>query len=653
MTIAPPLPHLALGVTGHRTTNGPLAAHLDRVIAAIERLFSLLDKMGTAETASLGPVGTTRLHNLLACGVDHLASQAAVDQGWEVVAPLPFGRQLNLAINAMPRSHEDAQALLQGDEPADRQVAERAQAISGWYDRATLFELAERDEEISELFLRHLADPANSAAAQACSAHISDRAAVAGRVMIEQSDLLVAVWDGISHIVPGGTGHTIAAALDLGLPVIWISPADPEAWRLLTTSEMLLVREAIPPCSEAQLAQVVRAALRPGEGGALKRGADALSREAWHDRSSRLGTAYRRIEAVFGGEGRAWRSLRQTYERPEAIASGSGAAILALADELVGPESAFKAGIDRETLQRFAWADGISARLSDSYRSGMMANFVLSALAVALGIAYQPLHLDGQKWIFAVGEFLLLGTILLITWTGRRRHWHRRWFETRRVAEYFRHAPILQLLGVTRPSGHWPRGADTSWPEYYVRHGLRSLGLPAARVDAAYLRSGIAGLLNLHVLPQRNYHRAKARRLTSVHHRLDRLSLRLFMLAVLSVSIWLVLAAAGALGLVPAVWPKEAAKIFTFLGVLFPTLGASIAGMRYFGDFERFAAISDVTAEKLDAIAKRIAVLLDPGELSIGYAQVADLAHAVDRVVVDEIENWQAVFSGKDIAVPV
>ena len=473
---------------------------------------------------------------------------------------------------------------------------------------------------------------------------------MAGRVMIEQSDLLIAVWDGIAHNLPGGTGHTIAAALEQGAPVIWIDPARPAEWRLLTAPEMLHARRTALPGTDDQLAAVVAAALRPGEGGALKRGAEALRLEAWHSHSHPLGTGYRRIEALFGGQGRP---LRQRYEPPEEVGTGSAAPIMALAADLSGSDPDFAPGLERETLQRFAWADGISARLSDSYRSGMVANFLLSALAVAVGIAYQPLYLDKDKWLFALGEFLLLGSIVAITWIGRRRHWHKRWFETRRVAEYFRHAPILQLLGVTRPPGRWPRGADTSWPEYYARHGLRALGLPRVTIDPDYLRRGLDGLLNLHVLPQLAYHRAKALRLTTVHHRLDQLSNALFLLAVASVSTWMVLSLLAAIGLAPADLPKHSAKLFTFLGALCPTLGASIAGIRYFGDFERFAAISDVTAEKLEAIGQRIAVLLAAEGVTIGYSQVADLAHAVDRVVVDEIENWQAVFSGKDIAIPV
>jgi hypothetical protein len=141
--------------------------------------------------------------------------------------------------------------------------------------------------------------------------------------------------------------------------------------------------------------------------------------------------------------------------------------------------------------------------------------------------------------------------------------------------------------------------------------------------------------------------------LTTVHHRLDHLSERLFQLAVVSVSTYLILAGCVALGLFPHGWLKDASKIFTFLGVMFPTFGASIAGMRYFGDFERFAAISEVAAEKLDGVHSRIRLLLSAPDAALDYARAAELVHAADDIVVSEIENWQAVFSGKTITVPV
>ena len=93
--------------------------------------------------------------------------------------------------------------------------------------------------------------------------------------------------------------------------------------------------------------------------------------------------------------------------------------------------------------------------------------------------------------------------------------------------------------------------------------------------------------------------------------------------------------------------------MFTFLGVLLPTFGGAFASIRYFGDFERFAAISSVTAEKLHGVHARIEQVLAASTGVLDYGHAADLAHATDDVVVSEIENWQAVFGGKHITVPV
>jgi hypothetical protein len=476
---------------------------------------------------------------------------------------------------------------------------------------------------------------------------------MAGRVMIEQSDIIVAVWDGVTRSHVGGTGHTIAAALELGTSVVWIDPARSSEWCILSTPESLVVLSPGQEDREAVLGRLVRAALRPGEGGALRAGAQALGSEAWYSRSNRLWTGYRRIEALFGGEGRPFRSLVQVYETPDLIATGSGASQLAAAQVLTASDPGFATAIEVEVLRRFAWADGISSRLSDYYRGGQIGNFIASAVAVAAGLAYQPLGRDGEKWAFALAEFLLLCAILLVIWIAGRWHWHKRWFETRRVAEYFRHAPNLLLLGVARPPGRWPKGTDTSWPEYYARHGLRAPGLPQVTITAEYLRVALGNMLDEHVVRQRDYHIAKATRLTNVHKKLDRLSGLLFQLAVLSVSVYLVLAAAGSIGIVSRDVPHSLSRLFTYLGVMFPTFGAGIAGMRYFGDFERFAAISNVTAEKLDNVHRRIGQLLEAPDGQLDYAAVSELAHTVDDIVVAEIENWQAVFGGKHITAPV
>jgi hypothetical protein len=630
---ATPRARLCVGVTGHRAAHAGYHANAAAIVAAVE---AVLDVVQAA--AAQAPV---RLYSLLADGADQLATQAALARGWDVVAPLPFGRELNREINA--------------PSPAD---AQQLDALSA---KVQLFELADGDAHVMRLRAAAEAAPSDRVAAEAFAVARSERAALAGRVMIEQSDIVIGVWDGARTSAVGGTGNTILAALNAGAAVVWIDVASPGTWRVLRAPESLSAHAGLeaPGSREEQLAALVRDALTPidapkGRKVALA-GMAALNASRWRARSNPLWHAYRRVEALFGGDNAAqrWRNLRQTYERPDSAGAQTGADMLSRLTALTQGDAGFVQRVRDGVLGRFLWADGVSSYLSDTYRGGMTLSFLLSALAIVGGVAYLPFSDSAHKWMFALFEFVLLSAILTITALGQRRRWHGRWFETRRVAEYLRHAPLLLALGAARAPGRWPRGAQTNWPEWYARHAVRETGLPAVRITPTYLRGVLSGLLDPHVTGQRDYHRAKALRLTRVHHRLDRASERLFQLAVVSVALYLLLKGAGVLGLISPAIAMELSKLFTFLGVLLPTFGGAIAGVRYFGDFERFAAISEVTAEKLENLHQRTQLLLATPDDRLRYGAVADLAHAADDVVVSEIENWQAVFSSKQVTVPV
>jgi len=653
MAVQPPLTQVtrfAVGITGHRESHPIFAADPLCVSDALGGVFDKIEQRLHAEFSGAGtpPGGMARLLTLLAHGVDQTASAHAHARDWEVVGILPFGSRMNVAVNALPQARVDALSLLDGGTASEPLVQARADQIRQWSERARLFALADRDAEIEALLLATFDVPGEIERMQRFGAAVSAQAALAGRVMIEQSDLLVGVWDGRTHSRVGGTGHTIIAALEMGTPVLLIDPARPDAWSILYSIEELAGRHNKPGEDLARLDAVIKNALAAGtdehDGG--------LPNETWRPHSSGLSSLYRRIEALFGGEPRPFRSLEQTYETPTAIAAGSAAPLLARARAMPGADQAFVDALAAGVLPAFAWADGISTWLSDAYRSGMIANFVLAALAIIVGILYLPLGLGEWKWVFAAIEFLLLASILVITWLGGRRRLHARWFETRRSAEYLRHASIMLLTGVVRPAARWPRGAGTTWPEASARHAFRAMGLPQVQVTGEFLRTALTDLLAPHVAGQGAYHEAKAKRLARVHHRLDRLAGSLFKLAVVSVSIYLLLKGAAALDLVPHDWPTSSSSAFTFLGVALPTIGAAIAGIRFFGDFERFAAISQVTAGKLAQVETRIDQLLAGPESAIDYAGVSRLAHEIDDIVVSEIESWQAVFSGKHIALP-
>lgn len=647
-----PLPRLCLAITGHRESNAAFAANREAVAHSLALLFDAADAATKKQGDSAAP---TRLFSLLAHGADLMAVDHALARQWEITAPLPFGLDLNIAINADPETAGEFDALLRLVPVSDDRLAKRAAHIRDVAARARLFELAEADAAITQAYRDMLNTQTDPMSPRRFSDVVSGRVAAAGRVMIEQSDALVAIWDGIAPGGIGGTRHTIASAVDAGTPVVWIDASQPEKVSILRTPEDLFVLDdAARLDTQVAMEAFVGSLFDPPEADQNER-AIRFHTEQWHGASARRFHAYRRVEAFFGGQRfrDKFARLKQRYERPENVGEQSGAHWLTAVGALPGGDAEFATQVQTQVLQRFAWADGLSTYLSDAYRGGMTTNFILSALAIIAGVTYLPIASVDAKWPFALTEFILLGLIVMITAVGRRKNWHGRWFETRRVAEYFRHAPIMLLLGVARASGRWPRGADTEWPEFYAREVLRELGLPKLKVDHDYLHFALDELLLHHASSQRIYHEAKAQRLARVHHGLDSVSEMLFKLAILSVATYLSLLAGGHWGVLPAHWAHDLSKIFTFLGVTLPALGGALAGIRYFGDFERFASISEITAGKLADVERRIATLLKAPQGQLSYAQVAALAHTIDDIVVTEIENWQSVFGSKQIAVPV
>jgi hypothetical protein len=646
-------PHLALAITGHRADNLAFVANARRVRGVLLGIFEQIEAIhrDIVENAA----ADIRLYSLLARGVDQIAAQAALDRGWKLVAPLPFGRNLNLAINAGAATRDDVTALCEGRAAVDAEVEQTAQAMRALMQSAHMFEIADRDEELSRLLVRTMCDPADLQAAHQLQTLTADNVALAGRIMIERSDLLIAVWDGKRTDLIGGTGHTVVAALETGTPVLVIDLANPEDWSILSRPEELGHLSMGQSGGEGdsggadidRLRALLQSICEP-----IASGMPSLARERWHPRSAFGFGIYRSIEALFGGRSTRDGTFQTVYEAPENIAGGSAREMVATTGLLLGTDDCVFRKVRDKLLPGFAWADGVSSRLSDAYRSGMTLNFALSASAIIAGIAYLPLDLAKHKWAFAAVEFALLSTILLITYAGSRFAWHRRWMDTRRLAEYLRFGPAIAILGVARPIGRWPRADGNDWPERLARDALRDAGLPGVRIDRDYLRTAMERIVLPHVSSQQRYHTAKAAQLARVHHRIDRAAEACFLTAVVAVLAYLALEAAAALGLIEPEWPYSLSKAFTAAGVIFPTLGSTLAGIRYFGDFERFAAISRVTASKLANVQARMELLLSGDPVRLTFRAATELVQAVDEIVLDEIESWQSVFGGKHLALP-
>lgn len=641
----------SIGVTGHREGNVSYDAHADAIRDAFSTLVDAISDRLAALEGKVPP--DLRLVTNLAHGSDLMAAEVALEKGIRVLAPLPFGKSLNLALNTPGIGLEEAARIAGGALPdGEAQNAHFARHCAV-FESAQCFELADQDKRLREQLERLAADPSSRNVQQDFDNLLAKRSMAASQITVEQSDLIVAIWDGVASSARGGTRDTMAAALAADIPVVWLDARDPSRLHWLDDLGDLAVAGEREKVAGFDFVVDQTEKCADTDWTALAEARAEFQRSSWRPHSRRRFHAYRRTETLFSGEPRPFRPIGQTYEPPEAIGDGSAKNTLEELRKLPGGDPSYPERLREALLPRFAFADGISTYLSDAYRGGMVASFVLSAAAIIGGVAYLPLVSQELKWPFALLEFVLLLMIVAITIAGSRRKWHSRWFRTRRVAEYLRAAPITTAIGCERPKGHWPASRDERWPELFARQTILSTGLPHVQVTQEYLKQHLERLMRPYLVSQRDYHRGKAHRLERVHHNLDQVSEVLFVLAIISVGTYLSLVAGVALGWVDYSVPKSISKLMTFFGVAFPTLGAAIAGVRYFGDFERFAAISDVSAERLDRLIRRADVLLEGSEQEVSFSEYVELAHAMSDVVIEEIESWQSIFGTKKMSVPV
>lgn len=78
----------------------------------------------------------------------------------------------------------------------------------------------------------------------------------AAHMMLDQSQLLIAVWDGGKSAGRGGTVETLRVALGRGLPVLWLQAQAPQNWALLAAEADLA---GVHPAPAPGLAQCVSA----------------------------------------------------------------------------------------------------------------------------------------------------------------------------------------------------------------------------------------------------------------------------------------------------------------------------------------------------------------------------------------------------------
>ena len=621
-----------------------------------------------------------RVISPLAEGTDRIAAKAAIGLGYELQCPMPFLQEefeKDFAPGAAlePNSLATFRELLAGDETEARPVTFE---LDGSHERA-------------------------GAAYGAC-----------GRIVLNQSDILLVVWDEKEAAGAGGTVQTLQEALAYHVPVVWIDAIAPHPWQLLSPANALACAIGPSRCVPAPAsAELERDELR-------QRVEAALTPPGLSDSTPRLtsiGRLVASIKAPMSGHAELVEpDLRETFfgERKPAL---NWWLFWKFFRDLVGSHrfrlqplriKDFEEAIADEWPERsplrayYAWPDKLADIYADAYRSSFLLIYLLGATAVLFALvstvteeilvelsSFLSKFLDRmprdffslETWCIGLELIVILVIVFFIMW-GRNRRWHHRWMQYRLIAELVRQLRFLSPLGGGRPFPRLPvRGhlgaygnpAET-WMYWHVRAIEREIGLPRAKLTQDYLNRYLDFLQKL-VDGQIGFHLTNKDRSRNISHRLHVWGICLFLATgslcfVHFLPRFLVLidsmsASRGAA--LSSHWTEFASKYptlaelvpnsLTLLAAVLPAFGAALAGIREQGEFLRVSKRSLAMHDRLVQFKEQLESLRkpkNPGDPPpmLESGPVIEIAISVIQLMVDEVLDWRVVFQDRPLETP-
>lgn len=618
----PPLV-LRAGITGARNLRADQVGRIREqlrdafglVKAEVERLAA---EKEIAESYACGPDGSVqpRMYLLtpLALGGDRLAAEAALEQGYEIYAPMPF-----------------PQAVYEEDFTGNLGRFPDAEPVSAEQDLAEFRQLLARTTGRLEL------DGGRGSGAD--DVRSSGRAYEAvGRFVVRHCDLLVAIWDGKPSNGRGGTAEIVHYAATSGIPVWWIHARDETGPEWL--ADIHDIQDPVSPKPEAESdtekLQTYLGRLIAPPAHVPRHKASWLDEMAtWFEEKeiSPLDGYYKEVPLS-----RRW--IWKTYSVVMGLCGGK-------VDRLKEPALATPASptdtVSRYWFDRYAVADGRANDYADRYRSGYLLTILSTMTVLACGACSLGLHFwtsvkESRSMDVGICELLALALIMVLILLAIHYEWHRKSIEYRLLAELFRKEGTLEALGWALSVEKVQQLADTdqlSWLGWLFAATQRSGPLPEGRIIQP--ESGRAILLSL-LDEQLEYHQRREKKALNASRTFARLSSFTFAAVLLCVAFKIVAEFWGHSG--PAV----------ALGVLATALAgvsAAFVAIRGYAELELLAEQSHHMIRELRAVRLRVA-RLDTTRALVSQDLGAQAA-ALATLMLQDLDGWGRLFRGKQM----
>ncbi|MBK9175506.1 MAG: hypothetical protein IPM46_04050 [Flavobacteriales bacterium] len=238
---------------------------------------------------------------------------------------------------------------------------------------------------------------------------------------------------------------------------------------------------------------------------------------------------------------------------------------------------------------------------------------MLAVLCVLLGVFITPLHLAAF-----IAELVLLVAILLIIRSAHRRRMHQRWLEFRYLAERCRSAACLFLFGQRvrsdRSSAHPGDRDEAAWTECVFAEMMRTMERQVGERSKPHedsLMTAVNEVIGLRLIDgQIKYHRRNAAKHRDRNRRMERWGGALYVIAVLVASTHIILGAA--MHTEASHW---SAAVLTILAVMLPITAAVLDGLRKQREHGRIARMSMSMAGELEELKRDLDALQDTSGL--------------------------------------
>jgi hypothetical protein len=239
-----------------------------------------------------------------------------------------------------------------------------------------------------------------------------------------------------------------------------------------------------------------------------------------------------------------------------------------------------------------------------------------------------------------VFELVLIAFVVTNTVYGHLAEWHRRWYETRELAERLRVALPLWAVGL-RP-GSFP-GEETTWTGWYARAFVRMQGMRAGTIASEHLRTARSVLLNV-LREQCHYNELNAHRARRANLVLEIVGLAM-LLAIIAFGIdHIVLHSKVLQSAMGGKGPVHETAIW--LSVALPALASATYGIRVIGDFEGIHRRAERTKTILDQLIA--AIEEDPDDLALLRARAGAAADAM----LGDVSSWRLSAESRGLAIP-